>query len=202
VETVELAILETNYKNSTIYRTQLSSINVAVPRHASLDVVNPVNETTAAQPRNTYGEELTDDADSVAHQRRAAQDNSVCGYHYYPYVVKLYLQFFYETLFLQQTTQGWYEFCLRVVILFQRSVFAAWTHWWMFARNLILHTGMGILFGGIMDDSSGLYGIYNTISFFAVGALFLLITNFIVGIYVHHLQLVSCTILFFQDVLF
>ncbi len=77
----------------------------------------------------------------------------------------------------------WKEWLFKAQTLLQRSFHSFIRHPELIAASIFVHTFLAVIFGWIMSDSSGSGGIYNTVSFFAIGSLFLIFANISVVYY-------------------
>jgi hypothetical protein len=79
-----------------------------------------------------------------------------------------------------------WNFFFKAEILLVRSFFALFNRYELIASSLVSHILLGLLFGWIMGDTTSTTGIYNTTSFFAIGSLFLILTNVIFIFYMYN----------------
>ena len=92
-------------------------------------------------------------------------------------MILLILYTLWKEMTTNHTWNDWKEFQFKGSIILERSVHAFIRHPEVTLYSMFAHILLAIIFGWIMGDSSGTDGIYNTVSFFAVGSLFIIFAN-------------------------
>ncbi|RYG69055.1 hypothetical protein EON64_03670 [archaeon] len=188
-EFVDSSILEHYYKQSEVYG-RLRNRMKKFDRKAELDgdISNPINSRGSDLDLSISS--MPDACVSVDRDNDDEKESSGTV-KYIPAQPKaplpLALQGLYlistETATIFSSRDNLYLALFKGRILFTRSVLSLSNRVQLIVSSNVLHIFLAILFGWVMGDSSGNEGIYNTTAFFALSAMFLILTNIPMSFY-------------------
>lgn len=172
---IDSTSLEIYYQSSELYKnlsTRIEKLKTRVARANVPTSKNPMNETFDEESANRRSTSF--DVESPSNQQDAA--GTISAFMASPYIPSVFRLIIIAAMeFFTCRPTDFETFFFKAGIVLQRAFVSLYRGWELTLGSMTLYILLACIFGWIIGDASK--QIYNSTSFFAIGALILLICN-------------------------